>query len=202
MPTASTGVQIGAQGDAEMILVDVIERLLLFVMGADAVMRDMQRLAHIGGDAGLGGGDLVGGEGQRRRSQRQPVEALGVVDDGGVAARLHIGKDAGDDAADFLGDFALGIEQRVEIGGEAGIAADRDVKPSEGVLGLLLGGPGGAEIGEAGFQHLDVEADGAAAGKGEIDVARGRLGFGEADGRAVRACLRARTDRSPRPWPP
>ena len=67
MPTASTGVQRRAQGHAECVGIDVVERLLLFVMGADAVMGELQRGAHLGGDAGGGVGDLVGGEAQSLR---------------------------------------------------------------------------------------------------------------------------------------
>ena len=50
------------------------------------------------------------------------------------------------------------------------------------MLGRELGGPGGAEILQAGFEAFDGEAHGAAAGKAELDDAGRAVDGQEADG--------------------
>ncbi len=52
--------------------------------------------------------------------QGQPIEAFGVVDQRGIAARYHVGDDRRDDRIDIRRRLALGGEQRRESGGKAG----------------------------------------------------------------------------------
>ena len=62
MPTASTGGPQRAERDAERVLVDVIGRLLLFVVRPDTVMGGLERGAHRAGIAAAAAVDLGGGE--------------------------------------------------------------------------------------------------------------------------------------------
>src|SRR4029078_11281261 len=57
--------------------------------------------------------------------------------------------------------------------------------PSGRMLRGGLGGPGGAEILQARLEAFDAEPHGAAAGKIEVDIAGGRVSFGEANGKQL-----------------
>src|SRR5581483_4885185 len=99
---------------------------LALVIGLDAPRRGLQRRnrfrRHLGdgrGDLGLGDVQLVGGE-------LHAVEAVGVVDEGRIAAALHVLDDGGDDRVDIGRRLLACGQQGAEGGLETGVA---DVDP-------------------------------------------------------------------------
>ena len=96
-------------------------RLLAFVKGADAAGGQIERGAQIGFKPGQGGIEHGGGNLPTGGGKIDPVEPGGEFGNGRIAARLHIGDDAGNGGRNIGGIIALGINQggkgRSEIGG-------------------------------------------------------------------------------------
>ena len=81
-----------------------------------------------GADAGVGGVDLGGGEGEGRGGELQPVPARGHLDDRGVAARRHVGEDRGDLGVDLRVGLALLRQERGEARLEVRVAGVEELR--------------------------------------------------------------------------
>ena len=74
----------------------------------------MQRAHGVAVAGGLGGVELALRDPKGRRRQRQPVEALRVLQQGVVSPSDDVRDDGADGLVHLLGDLALRAEQRVE----------------------------------------------------------------------------------------
>ena len=86
------------------------------MIGEDARVGEFQRLDSPGVRGGDRRVDLGGGNANPLSRQVHAVEAQGIFRERRVAARAHVGNDRGDRIVDVDGRFALGVQQRDELG--------------------------------------------------------------------------------------
>ena len=110
-----------AQGRAVGVGPERVLGHLADVVGADALGGEFQRLALFRGHLLDGRVHLGGRDRQRRRRQVHPVEFGRQLDHRRIAARAHIGNDAGDHCIHIRAVLALGVQQRGEGGLETGL---------------------------------------------------------------------------------
>ena len=91
----------------------------------DAGRGEPQGIEGLGRAGGDGSPYLIRGHPQGRGGEvlAEPVEAAGVIHQGGVAPGDHTGDDPANGLVHILGDLALDAEKTGEGGGEIGVAA-------------------------------------------------------------------------------
>ena len=124
-----------AEGDAEIVLIGDVGRLLALVKRGDTLGRALQG-GEQAGIAGLDGGvDTVPGEAQVADLEAVAIEALGELDDRAVPFALDPLQDGPHIGADIDRFLTLGRDQGIEAGVEVGravVEADRHGQESDG----------------------------------------------------------------------
>ena len=103
-----------AEFDAERIGPELVGRLLPLVERQDAVAREAQGAAGLGGHPGRCPGDLVRPDPQPQTGDVDAIEPGRQIRQGRIAARHHVRDDGGRGRVDVLRHLPLGHEERAE----------------------------------------------------------------------------------------
>ncbi len=175
-----------AETHADIVLVDVVLRLLTGVVLFDALRGKFQRSDDLRINRVKGGVDFLERDAHGGGRQIEAVKFSGIVGERLVAARAHIIDDRAHNGVNVLGDLALGGQERSEPAFEIAalvVKSDRQVDrpwlksrfmPSNRwMAGFQAGFPCSARICKLNFDAFHIERDGGIAGEHEFQRSLG-----------------------------